>query len=89
MDINKVKSDFSGTSFSKQNEIKKEIKDVHTKENKISDRLEISKEAHQLQEETLVQTDLDEIKEKVEKKHYDDPAIIDKVADLILKEIAG
>ncbi|MFA8344019.1 MAG: hypothetical protein ACEPO8_13685 [Rhodothermaceae bacterium] len=42
-----------------------------------------------MQEETLVQTDLDEIKEKVEKKHYDDPAIIDKVADLILKEIAG
>ena len=57
--------------------------------NKISDRLEISKEAHQLQEETLVQTDLNEIREKVEKGYYNDPAIIEKVTELILKEIAG
>jgi len=89
VDINSIKSDFSDTSYKKENEVKKEIEEKHANKNKLSDRLEISKEAHQLQEETLVQTDLKGIKEKVEKKHYDDPAIIEKVADLILKEIAG
>lgn len=94
MNINDIKSEFPNHSFKKPDDVKKQnsdlnTKNLHTKENKLSDRLEISKEAHQLQEETLVQTDLARIKEKVEKKEYDDPAIIEKVAELILKEIAG
>ena len=92
MKINDLNSNNLGKVLKPDQEIQeKKVADrkEDSSNNKLSDRLEISKEAHQLQEETLVQTDLNEIKEKVDKGYYDDPAIIEKVAELILKEIAG
>ncbi|MBI9073616.1 MAG: flagellar biosynthesis anti-sigma factor FlgM [Melioribacteraceae bacterium] len=70
-------------------QVKAKTDAVNNVQNKKSDKLELSSAAKELQSKNVDSTKVAEIKDKVNQGYYNSDEVINKVADTILKEVAG
>lgn len=85
MTINRIGSGVSPLSEYPQKG--KEINEAKAVSQKVGDKLEISEEAKIKNSESINESKLAVIKERIASGFYDDEEVIDSVADSILKEI--
>lgn len=74
-------------SFNKNLQIQQQ-KQTNNESNKTGDKLEISREAQQLiSNQKVEEKDLTKIQEKIQSNFYNSKEVLNKVADLILKDL--
>ncbi len=76
-----------GNNFSYTNNISQENKKPETAAPAAQDKIEISKEAKIKNQKSGEIKNLDQIQQKIKDKFYDSDAVINQVANAILKEI--
>lgn len=70
-------------------QVKAKTEAVNNEQNKKADKLELSSAAKELQSKNVDSAKVAEAKDKVNQGFYNSGEVINKVADSILKEVAG